>query len=157
MLSFWNHGLVNSMSKCNKGGERGKSFPSVLPKGKNAKTLGRRIAKMLQAKSYFVHPFSSREREFNEYMNSLIRPYFPKKLPFCNESEQDVNNIQHKINRRPGKNPNFDTPKKQFFECIRNFVVFDGRICDDAANEKCIHSHSRDNNREMLAGYERCY
>jgi IS30 family transposase len=78
-----------------------------------------RIAKMLKTQFYFVHPYSSWERGLNKYTNGLIRQYISKKLPLCTVSDQEVNNIHRKINRRTGKNLNFDTPVKLFFERIR--------------------------------------
>ena len=114
-----------------------------LPKGKNAKELAKelyymllpfkhavlsitsdngiefyehkRIANMLNTDYYFAHPYSSWERGLNEYTNGLIRQYIPKKEHFTKFSSNDIQNFQHKINRRPGKTLNFETPKFRFF------------------------------------------
>jgi len=114
-----------------------------LPKGKNAKALAKElfymllpyknfvnsitsdngtefyehklIAKMLHANYYFAHPYSSWERGLNEYTNGLIRQYVPKKECFGKYSNIEIRNFQHKINRRPRKLLNFETPKKKFF------------------------------------------
>jgi IS30 family transposase len=117
-----------------------------LPQGKNAKALAKilycmllpyknfvhsitsdngtefyehkQIAQMLNTSYYFAHPYSSWERGLNEYTNGLIRQYIPKKENFKKFSDKDVENIQYKINRRPRKLLNFDTPKKRFFNLL---------------------------------------
>jgi IS30 family transposase len=124
-----------------------------LPKGKNAKALAKIlyymllpykqfvhsitsdngtefyehkwIAKMLNANYYFAHPYSSWERGLNEYTNGLVRQYVPKKEEFTKYNEKDIENFQHKINRRPRKLLNFETPKKKFFLLINKKVAFD--------------------------------
>jgi IS30 family transposase len=119
-----------------------------LPEGKNAKALAKelyymllpykkfvhsitsdngtefyehkRIAKMLNANYYFAHPYSSWERGLNEYTNGLIRQYIPKKEHFIKFSSNDIQNFQHKINRRPRKLLNFETPKFRFFNFLNS-------------------------------------
>jgi IS30 family transposase len=83
------------------------------------------IAKMLNTKYYFAHPYSSWERGLNEYTNGLIRQYIPEKEAFSKYSDNDVVFFQHKINRRPRKLLNFDSPKCKFFQFINNKVAFD--------------------------------
>ena len=123
-----------------------------LPEGKNAKSLAKElfymlvpyknfvhsitsdngtefyqhkwIAKMLDTKYYFAHPYSSWERGLNEYTNKLIRQYVPKKEKFTNYSNKDIEIFQHKINRRPRKLLNFENPKNKFFLFINNKVAF---------------------------------
>jgi IS30 family transposase len=73
------------------------------------------IAKKLGAQYFFAHPYASWERGLNENTNGLIRQYVPKKENFNKYSENDIENIQRKINRRPRKKLNFDTPKNKFF------------------------------------------
>ena len=124
-----------------------------LPKGKNAKALAKilyfmlvpykkyvhsitsdngtefyehkQIAQMLNTKYYFAHPYSSWERGLNEYTNGLVRQYVPKKESFAKYSDNDIQNFQHKINRRPRKLLNFENPKNKFFLFLNNKVAFD--------------------------------
>jgi IS30 family transposase len=42
------------------------------------------VAKKLNAKIYFAHPYCSHERGLNENTNGLIRQYFPKKVTLLN-------------------------------------------------------------------------
>jgi IS30 family transposase len=121
-----------------------------LPEGKNAKSLAKElfymlvpyknfvhsitsdngtefyqhkwIAKMLDTKYYFAHPYSSWERGLNEYTNKLIRQYVPKKEKFTNYSDKDIEIFQHKINRRPRKLLNFENPKNRLFSLFNSSV-----------------------------------
>jgi IS30 family transposase len=124
-----------------------------LPQGKNAKALAKElyymllpyknfvlsitsdngtefyqhrwIAKMLKTNYYFAHPYASWERGLIEYTNGLIRQYIPKKEKFTKFTRENIENFQHKINRRPRKMLNFDSPKNKFFLCINWKVAFD--------------------------------
>ena len=71
-----------------------------------------KIAKLLNTKVYFAHPYSSWERGLNEYQNKLIRQYIPKKTDFRNISPQQVSKIQNKLNSRPRKGLDFYTPEE---------------------------------------------
>lgn len=83
----------------------------------------RRIARRLQAKFYFAHPYSSWERGLNEYTNRLVRQYIPKGTSFVKYNRQDIKQIQYKINRRPRKRLGFDTPKHLFFLSLQQKVA----------------------------------
>jgi len=74
-----------------------------------------KIVKALQAQFYFAHPYSSWERGLNENTNGLVRQYFPKKTCLISVSDTDVSIAQEKLNQRPRKSLNFDTPKNLFF------------------------------------------
>ena len=84
----------------------------------------RYIAKKLGAEYYFAHPYSSWERGLNEYTNGLIRQYVPKKQSFDKYSDEDLMLFQHKINRRPRKLLNFETPLSRVIRNINNKVAF---------------------------------
>ena len=77
-----------------------------------------KIAKKLQTQFYFAHPYSSWERGLSEYSNKLIRQYIPKQSNFDNFDDQFIKKVQHKINRRPRKNLEFNTPKFVFFNSV---------------------------------------
>lgn len=68
------------------------------------------IAEKLEAEFYFAHPYSSWERGLNEYTNKLIRQYIPKKTDFSNVNNQQIRDITMKLNSRPRKNLNFNSP-----------------------------------------------
>ena len=60
----------------------------------------------------------------NENTNGLIRQYVPKKQIFNKYSDEQILFLQRKINNRPGKKLNFDTPKNKFFHFLNNLVAF---------------------------------
>ncbi|KAA6332942.1 hypothetical protein EZS27_018599 [termite gut metagenome] len=82
------------------------------------------IAQKLNADYFFAHPYSSWERGLNEYTNKLIRQYIPKKKPFTNYTDEQILDIQHKLNRRPRKLLNFEEPFRVFYKMITNNVAF---------------------------------
>ena len=79
-----------------------------------------KIAKALKAGFFFAHPYSSWERGLNENTNGLIRQYFPKKTCLINVSDKHVAAVQEKLNERPRKLLNFETPKQLF---LNSFVA----------------------------------
>jgi len=70
----------------------------------------RRVTENSQIDFYFADPYCSWQRGANENLNGLIRQYFPKKTDFKNITDQQVLNVQNKLNDRPRKRFNFDTP-----------------------------------------------
>jgi len=81
------------------------------------------IAKKLNAGFFFAHPYSSWERGLNEYTNKLIRQYIPKKQTFDIYNDHAINEIQHKINRRPRKKLQFNNPKHVFYTNLDSIVA----------------------------------
>jgi IS30 family transposase len=82
------------------------------------------ISKKLLAEFFFAHPYASWERGLSEYTNKLVRQYIPKKSIFETYNEQDIKDIQYKINRRPRKNLNYDSPKNLFYKFVNEKVAF---------------------------------
>lgn len=81
------------------------------------------ISKKLDALFYFAHPYSSWERGLNEYTNRLIRQYIPKKTNFDSINHLYINEITMKLNRRPRKKLNYNTPGKVFLNNFDNNVA----------------------------------
>lgn len=82
------------------------------------------IARALDIDFYFANPYSSWERGLNEYTNKLIRQYIPKGTDFKNVSNEEVKEIQYKLNRRPRKKLNYKTPAQLFFASLENKIAF---------------------------------
>ncbi len=59
---------------------------------------------------YFAHPYASWERGTNENTNGLIRRYFPKGTDFNKITENQLKEVQEKLNNRPRKILNYKTP-----------------------------------------------
>jgi len=75
-----------------------------------------KIAKSLDAKMYFAHPYSSWERGLNENFNGLLRQYIPKGTDLRGVSDERVKQVQTRINLRPRKCLGFKQPQKVFEE-----------------------------------------
>jgi IS30 family transposase len=72
----------------------------------------KKIAKALDAKTYFAHPYSSWERGINENTNGLLRQFFPKKTDFRDVSWKQVKNAVDSLNNRPRKTRGYLTPNQ---------------------------------------------
>ncbi len=73
------------------------------------------MSKELDAQVYFAHPYSSWERGLNENTNGLIRQYFPKGSSFETITDEQVDAVMHRLNHRPRKGLNYQTPHAVFF------------------------------------------
>ena len=78
-----------------------------------------KIARKLETTVYFTDPYSSWQKGAVENMNKLFRQYFPKGTDFNLITQNELDKIQFKINRRPREKLNFSTPKTEFY---KNFV-----------------------------------
>lgn len=72
------------------------------------------ISELLDAKSYFAHPYHSWERGLNENTNGLLRQYFPKGSSFDNLSAQEIQRVEELLNSRPRKSLDWKTPNDIF-------------------------------------------
>lgn len=59
---------------------------------------------------YFADPYASWQKGAIENANGLIRQYIHKNMSFNDLSDDDIRNIQYKLNRRPREKLNFSTP-----------------------------------------------
>jgi len=74
------------------------------------------IAEKLAADFYFAHPYSSWERGLNENTNGLIRQYFPKQCDFTTITDEEVRQVQQRLNSRPRKTLGYQTPHQVFYQ-----------------------------------------
>ena len=72
---------------------------------------------------YFADSYSSWQKGAIENANKLIRQYIPKGTDFSSLTDAFIRKVQYKINRRPRKKLNFDTPKNVFFRQIAKFAL----------------------------------
>lgn len=68
------------------------------------------ISKHLKADYYFAHPYASYERGSIENLNGLIRQYIPKGKEFNQITDNELCDIETKLNNRPRKVLDFLTP-----------------------------------------------
>lgn len=73
------------------------------------------IAKCLQAKVYFAHPYCSWERGLNENHNGLLRQYFPKDMSPAGVTQSQVDAAVYALNHRPRKCLGWRTPHEVFY------------------------------------------
>lgn len=77
-------------------------------------SLHEMMAVMLDADVYFAKPYHSWERGLNENTNGLVRQYFPKKIPFDNITNHELQRVARKLNDRPRKCLGYKTPFEVF-------------------------------------------
>ncbi len=76
------------------------------------------FAKALGTTVYFADSYASWQKGAIENANKLIRQYFPKGTDFRLVTDEQVREVQYKLNRRPREKLNFSTPLKEFYKLI---------------------------------------
>ena len=66
---------------------------------------------------FFARPYHSWERGCNENTNGLVRQYIPKGTNFDTLSDEYIQYVQEKLNRRPRKRLNFLSPV-QYYDLV---------------------------------------
>jgi transposase, IS30 family len=69
-------------------------------------------------KVYFADPYAAWQRGTNENTNGLLRQYFPKGTDFQKVSEKEIAFVVKKINNRPRKCLNYQTPYVVFCQAL---------------------------------------
>jgi IS30 family transposase len=75
-----------------------------------------RLEKQTKTTVYFAYPYHSWERGTNENTNGLLRQYFPKDLDFNLITPAELSQVVKRLNRRPRKRHNFETPHYLFWK-----------------------------------------
>ena len=68
---------------------------------------------------YFADPYAAWQRGTNENTNGLLRYYFPKGTDFRKISEKNIASVVEKLNNRPRKCLNYQTPHEVFNQVCR--------------------------------------
>ena len=72
------------------------------------------LSRALDMPIYFCPPYSPGSRGTNENTNGLLRQYLPKGTDLSAHSASDLAAIQRKLNKRPRRILQFQTPQEQF-------------------------------------------
>ena len=72
----------------------------------------KKIERALGISIYFAHPYASWERGTSENTNGLLRQYLPKGMDLRRKSTQELSEIGRRINNRPRKRLNYQTPRE---------------------------------------------
>lgn len=75
-----------------------------------------RLEKQTRMTIYFAYPYHSWERGTNENTNGLLRQYFPKNYDFNLITSKELAQVVRKLNDRPRKRLNFQSPKQLFWK-----------------------------------------
>jgi transposase, IS30 family len=67
---------------------------------------------------YFCHPSSPWQRGSNENTNGLLRQYFPRRESLAGITQERLDEVAAKLNRRPRKTLGFRTPAEKLTELI---------------------------------------
>jgi IS30 family transposase len=69
-------------------------------------------------KVYFCDPHNPWQCGSNENTNGLLRQYFPKGIDLSGYSQAKLNAVARRLNERPRKTLNFDTPAERFHQIV---------------------------------------
>jgi IS30 family transposase len=78
----------------------------------------RRFTLATDIKVYFCDPQSPWQRGSNENTNGLLRQYLPKGIDLSTYSQSKLNAISRRLNERPRKSLDFETPARRFHQSV---------------------------------------
>ncbi|MET0168706.1 MAG: IS30 family transposase [Vicinamibacterales bacterium] len=82
----------------------------------------KRFTLATDTKVYFCDPHSPWQRGTNENTNGLLRQYFPKGNDLSGYSQAKLNAVARKLDDRPRKTLNYETPADRFSQSVASTV-----------------------------------
>ena len=81
------------------------------------------MARDLETRTYFAHPYASWGRGLNGNADGLIRRCFPKHRDPTTVTNAEIEHAMDKLNHRPKKSLGFRTPYEVFFKTKTSLTV----------------------------------
>ena len=78
----------------------------------------KKVKRKLFSPFFFADPYASWQRGTNENTNGLIREFLSKGYDFRQVFDDEIQDIENKLNNRPRKRLGFKTPNQVFYNII---------------------------------------
>jgi len=81
------------------------------------------IESVLAAKAYFADAYCAWQRGSNEQHNGLVRQYLPRRIALRGVKQEQIDDIEDKLNNRPRKTLGYRTPLEVFSDSFNRVAL----------------------------------
>jgi len=81
------------------------------------------IETALTAKAYFADAYCAWQRGSNEQHNGLVRQYLPRRIALRGVNQEQIDDIENKLNNRPRKTLGYRTPLEVFSDSFNRVAL----------------------------------